>query len=155
MKAVVLAAATCLLSPRVALAQSFTDSCRANDATRAVCETEARLTAALRRNDANRLEQIYAQDFTLINYRGRRVDRAAVLAAIRSGALHFDSLTTSDLHLQVEGNVALLTGQQHQVAREPGTGETAHPQRVRFTHVYIQRGGKWLLLASQITPIAR
>lgn len=128
-------------------------SCQVSEAARAVCAVEAKLTEALRLNDAARLSEIYADEFLLINYRGRQVDKNAVLAAIRSGALHFDSLSTSQLETRVYGEVALVTGVQRQVAREPGADTTAHPANVRFTHLYVLSDGRWRLTKSQITPI--
>ena len=128
-------------------------SCQTSEATRAVCVVEARLTEALRLNDTLRLSAIYADEFGLINYRGREVDRNGVLAAFSSGALRFDSLSTSELDVRAYGEVAIVTGIQHQVAREPGGDGKAHPAKVRFTHVYVLRDNRWRLAKSQITPV--
>ena len=142
-----------LLSPGFGLAQPSANACFGSEAARALCAIESELTAALRRNDASRLAQIYAEEFQLVNYRGRKVGKAAVLTAIRTGTLRFDSLSTSELEVRVYGNVGVIWGVQHQVAREPGNDEQAHPKDVRFTHVYVARDGHWLLVSSQITPI--
>lgn len=133
--------------------RTYLESCALNAAARAVCETEARLTDALRRNDATLLSDIYSDDFQLVNYRGRVVDKAAVLSAFRTGALRFDSLATSELQLRLYTGTAVITGRQHQVAREPGPDPTAHPKDVRFTHVYLLADGRWHLAASHITPV--
>jgi hypothetical protein len=55
--------------------------------------------------------------------------------------------------MRVYGSVAIITGRQQQVAREPGGDEQAHPQDVRFTHVYVLRDKRWHLVASHITPV--
>jgi ketosteroid isomerase-like protein len=137
------------------LAQGARDrgSCQAGDAERAVCAEETRLTDGLRRNDTDLLARIYAEDFQLINYRGTQVNKARVLDALRAGTLRFDSLTTSELAVAIYGGAAVVTGRQHQVAREPGAGQDAHPKDVRFTHVFVQTAGQWGLAVSQITPI--
>ena len=57
--------------------------------------------------------------------------------------------------MRIYGGLGVITGRQHQVAREPGAGDEAHPKDVRFTHIYAQHEGKWLLVASQITPISQ
>lgn len=147
-----LAVAAGFAAPSLAAGQSATVTCDANANARSLCNTETALTDALRRNDASGLSQIYDDQFRLINFRGRRIDRAAVLAAINSGALRFESLTTSQLELSLYGNTGIVTGVQDQVAREPG-GDSAHPQQVRFTHVYVLRDGRWRLVSSQITPL--
>ena len=127
--------------------------CQMSDPAQAVCAVETRLTAALRQNDAERLGAIYADDFQLINYRGTRIAKPGVLAALRAGTLRFDSLTTSDLDVRIYGAAAVVTGRQSQIAREPGRGDATHPADVRFSHVYVRTRGHWRLVSSQITPI--
>ena len=142
-----------LVSPEVMVAQEYATDCQKTDQARAVCALEAALTEALRHNDATKLVEFYAHDFLLINYRGREVEKQGVLTALRTGTLRFDSLTTSELRLRLFDSAAVITGRQRQVAREPGADDQAHPSDVRFTHVYVRRGGRWLLMSTQITPI--
>jgi ketosteroid isomerase-like protein len=132
--------------------QDYRVACQASDA-RALCDAEASVTDALRRNSAGTLADSYADEFQLINFRGTQVNKAGVLAAIRSGALRFENLSTSELQLRIYGNTGVITGRQLQVAREPGADNQAHPNDVRFTHIYVLRGGRWQLVISQITPI--
>lgn len=127
--------------------------CDANDRARSLCAVEKQLTDALARNDAAGLSQIYADDFQLINFRGKRLDKTAVLSAITSGALRFDSLTASEVEIRIYGETGVVTGIQHQVAREPGGDGQAHPGNVRFTHIYVLHDGRWRLVSSQITPL--
>jgi uncharacterized protein (TIGR02246 family) len=135
------------------LGQSYSLACDGSDSTRALCDAEAALTEALRRNDAIKLSEIYDDEFQLINFRGTQVGKTAVLASIRSGAFRFEALSTSELQVRIYGSAGVITGRQHQVAREPGGDQQAHPNDVRFTHVYVLRDGRWRLMASQITPI--
>lgn len=141
--------------PYVAASQTATVTCDTNLSARTMCSAETALTEALRRNDAGGLSQIYDDDFRLINFRGRRIDKAGVLAAIKSGALRFESLTTSQVELSLYGDLGIVAGVQNQVAREPGGDGTAHPNTVRFTHIYVRRDGRWRLVSSQITPILK
>jgi Domain of unknown function (DUF4440) len=113
-------AAFAFVLPSLLAAQVPSDECRASEAAQSLCAAEAMLTGALRRNDVDALARIYADEFQLVNYRGTRVDRAAVLAAVKTGALRFDSLTTSGLVVRVYGITGVISGVQHQVAREPG-----------------------------------
>ena len=141
--------------PLVAASQGAIVTCDSNASARALCAVEKALTEALQHNDANGLAQIYDDDFWLINFRGRRIDKTGVLAAIESGALRFESLSTSDVRLSLSDNVGIVTGVQNQIAREPGGDGSAHPQQVRFTHLYVLRDGRWRLVTSQITPILK
>lgn len=153
LNAVLVVLATWLAPAALALAQSYEVDCQATGSAKALCDTEAALTEALRRNDTTKLAEIYASDFQLVNFRGRQVDKAGVLGAIRSGVLRFDALSTSGLQVRIYGNAGVITGHQRQVAREPGADERAHPKDVRFTHVYVLRESRWQLVTSQITPI--
>lgn len=128
--------------------------CADSRAQREVCAVDARLADAFRRNAADAIADIYADDFVLINFRGTRVDKARVLGALRSGQLRFDSLAVLDADVRVYGTTAIVTGRQYHVAREPGPDTTAHAKEVAVTKVYILRRGKWQLVTMQITPIA-
>jgi uncharacterized protein (TIGR02246 family) len=128
-------------------------ACPTSDAAKAICAIEARLTEALRRNDVDRLAEIYADDFQLINYRGTRITRSGILGALRAGTLRFDSIATSEVDVRIHGATVVVTGRQFQIAREPGRDEAAHPAYVRFSHVYVLSGEQWHLVSSQNTPI--
>ena len=153
MKTVILFLLFYMTAEGLAQGPTVAAGCEVGDAARTLCEMELRLTEALRRNDADALSRIYADEFHLVNFRGTRVDKAAVLRALREGRLRFDSLVVSELHVRVYGDLGIISGRQNQVAREPGPDATPHPKIVRFTHVYVRREGTWQLIASQITPI--
>ena len=137
----------------IASTQARSTSCQANDTTRALCAVEAQVIEALRRNDVDRLTVLYEDDFAVINFRGRLINKAGVLSALQSGALRFDSLTNTDLQVRVHQSMGVITGIQHQVAREPGGDGQAHSKDVRYTNLYVHRRGSWRLVSTQITPI--
>lgn len=153
MKVAVIALGMLLVLPSLAVGQAGSTGCEAGNTARALCASEVALTEAWRQNDIAKLSELYADDCQLINYRGRKIDRTGVLAALRSGLLRFDSLATSDVQVRIYGGAGLVSGVQHQVAREPGGDNRAHSKDVRYTHVYLLREGRWRLVASQITPI--
>jgi hypothetical protein len=49
--------------------------------------------------------------------------------------------------VRVSGAMAVATG-----LRAIGTAQGS--RQVRFTHVYVERGGSWKLMSSQVTPVA-
>lgn len=104
--------------------------------------------------DADGLAAIYADDFQLVNFRGTRLGKSGILAALREGTLRFDSLAISDVEVRIHDAAGVVTGRQFHIAREPGRDTTAHPADVRFSRVYVRSRGVWRLVFSQITPIA-
>ena len=132
-----------------AQSDTATVSCE-NEWARTVCAVENQLADAVRQNDATAISRIYADDFILINYRGITLDKRTVLRALQSNALHFDSLIVNERRPRVYGTTAVITGSYHQRSNVRGTAE---PSDVRFTHVYVFRGGKWQLEVAQITAM--
>jgi ketosteroid isomerase-like protein len=128
--------------------------CADSRAQREVCAVDAQLVDAFRRNAADAIADIYADDLVLINFRGTRVDKTGVLGALRSSQLRFDSLAVLDAEVRAYGTTAIVTGRHYHVAREPGPDTTAHAKQVAVTKVYVMRNGKWQLVSMQITPIA-
>jgi hypothetical protein len=63
------------------LGPGYNLACDGSDSTRALCDAEAALSEALRRNDAIKLSEIYDDEFQLINFRGTQVDKTALQQA--------------------------------------------------------------------------
>ena len=55
------------------------------------------------------------------------------------------------MDVRLEGNTGIITGVYHLKGRDE-KGQ-ALDRRIRFTDVYVKRDGRWLVLASQGTPI--
>lgn len=102
---------------------------------------------AIERRDAAALDCLLARDFTDINWRGQVVTRAEMLdkfAAKPRVALKLDGLS-----IDVVGDMAIVRGRNTQ------TGLQGQPMgSVRFTDVFVYRGGAWRALRAQETVIA-
>ncbi|GAC1696645.1 MAG: hypothetical protein NVS9B3_14540 [Gemmatimonadaceae bacterium] len=105
---------------------------------------------ASRRNDADALERIYAQDYFFTDSRGGTADRRRQLEAVRSGAVVFDTLAVSDERVRVYGDAAVVTFRRRQVAHVSGD---PRPRDVRVTDVFARLDGRWQLVAAQVTAI--
>lgn len=65
------------------------------------------LAAALSKNDVAALDRIYADDYMVTNENGVMSDKATRLAAIKSGALKFESVNFTEIKVNVYGDAAV------------------------------------------------
>jgi ketosteroid isomerase-like protein len=106
---------------------------------------------AVLKGDTAALDQMTADDYTVINISGQLLTKAQVFEAIKSGDLKYDQLENNDIQVRVYGDTAVLTGRTTQKGQFKGkdiSGQT------RFTRVYLKQHGKWQAVAFQATRIA-
>jgi ketosteroid isomerase-like protein len=114
--------------------------------------TERRFFTALVEADVDGLDRVLADDFLLIDVMaGSEVPRDALLAVIGSGQLVFESITPLDSRVRSYPGTAIVTGSTRMSGRFEGTPFAASS---RYTHVYVERQGRWRLVAAQGTQIA-
>ncbi len=103
------------------------------------------------KNDAAFFERVLADEWTIITPDGKALDKAQHLREMKDGTLKVESSETLEMKVRVYGDAAVITGRGRWKAKDKGEpiGGT-----VRWTDVYIKRGGKWQCVASQVTPIA-
>jgi ketosteroid isomerase-like protein len=77
-------------------------------------------------------------------------------ALIKSGRFHWETFEQRDLHMEILGDCAVVTGELTLRGSGAKWGQlhtwTADPNAsfdgtIRFTHVYVRRDGAWLLIA--------
>lgn len=108
--------------------------------------------SALVTGQTKRLQDLMTDDFLLVDVmRGGLVSGRDLVAAIDSGALKFSTIdplsaTTTRIH----GTAALVTGETRMHGLFQGQPWAAHS---RYTHVYVQEGGRWRMVSAQGTPI--
>lgn len=112
---------------------------------------EQQFRAALIEGDAEALDRLLAEDFALADLQGGEQPKAALLALIRSGQLNFEAIEPVETRARLYGRTAVITGRTQIRGRFAQTSFAAHS---RFTHVFIEQRGRWLLVAAQGTPIA-
>jgi ketosteroid isomerase-like protein len=109
---------------------------------------DKRLADAESRGDAAAVEKILAPDYTLVDTTGRVVTRAQALAGMRSAErAHTASMATSDYSVKIYGDVAIMT---HAAVMKAGPDAT---ERLRTTHVWVKRDGRWQLSSDQCTAV--
>lgn len=112
---------------------------------------ENRLAAAWVEGDRSFIEQVLAEDWSVIDLTGRVLRRAEVLEeAFGSKDRKIVSMQIDDLSVRSFGVWAIVTG------RTQAAGEyrdVAAQVTLRFTDVFAYRDGAWRIVASQATLI--
>jgi hypothetical protein len=90
-------------------------------------------------------QRIVADDYLGTEPDGRRITKADVLAEVKAGdALESNRLNEDDVKIRFYGNVAVVNGSESW-KRKPD-GKTG---RFIWTDVFVNRNGKWQVVASQ------
>jgi hypothetical protein len=112
---------------------------------------EAAWAKAVVTRDAAALNRIVAADWTGQNERGKMYNRATMIQHTVAGEEKLSAMTNHDVHVRFIGNDhAIVQGMDN----ETGTmkGKPVHDV-YSWTDVYEKRGGQWVAIASQNTPI--
>jgi ketosteroid isomerase-like protein len=107
--------------------------------------------AAFARNDTAFFDRILADDWTLISPDGEAKTKARVQREMKDGTFKVESGETLELKARVYGDAGVVTGRTRLKATYKGKPVRSTD---RWTDVYIRRGGKWLCVSSQATPVA-
>ena len=97
-------------------------------------------------------ERNLAENYSGISSRtGKLMTKADEIADIKNRKDAFTSVAASDMQVRVEGDTGVVTGVYHMKGRD----EKGQPvdRRIRYTDVYVKRDGRWMVLASQGTPM--
>lgn len=108
------------------------------------------VTEAIRARDRETLERIYADDFTHTHASGRVDNKRQRITALVSGEPTIESAEADDVNIRTYGaTTAIITGQ----STIRSQGENQSSTRYRWIAVYVRRGSRWQLVASQATRI--
>ena len=114
-------------------------------------ELEQKLVASASSNDWRFWDQVVAPEWTWIDPFGRTLDKPATLAMLKSFKGSIQSAKLYDVQVRFfTDDVAMVTG----TLTESGSmqGKTVRTVN-RSTDILVERGGKWLIVASQSTPV--
>jgi ketosteroid isomerase-like protein len=108
---------------------------------------------ALRASDVERLDQLLAQDFLVVDViSGAVIERAAFIAALRDGLLEFQRVHLIERVTREYGDVAIIVGRTD---LSGSFDEASFTAASRYTHVLRRdRDGLWRLVSGQGTRIA-
>jgi ketosteroid isomerase-like protein len=120
---------------------------------RQVLATDDRRLDALRRGDSAPLQQIYADDYTLVTSTGGVVrTKLEQINDIKSGRVRYGTIQVAERAVRIYGDVAIVLSREKisilQDSRQVG-GD------IRFTRTYKKFGNQWRVIATQGTAIAQ
>ena len=110
---------------------------------------------AIQRGDFAALNKLLAEDFTVNSPRNEIVKgREGVFALIRSGVVNYSSFVREPEAVLVYENTVVVMGLESikPTGNAPGAGQTV---RRRYTNIWVERNGKWLLTARHASVICQ
>jgi ketosteroid isomerase-like protein len=122
---------------------------------RLTAESEVRVAErqrfeAMLKQDAAALDTLLDADLTYVHTGGDLETKAQFVELIRSKKLIYESIAPSEVRVRVHDGLALATGRSQMRVRN-ATGVSSFG--IRFTEVYVRRGGRWLLTAWEATKL--
>ncbi len=111
-----------------------------------ILEAEERLGLAMLDSDVKVLDELLAPELIFTNHLGQVLGKQDDLAAHRSGKFKIEVLTPSDRHIQLKGNVAIVSVKVHLIGSYDGAG---FDNDLRFTRVWnLASNQNWQLVAA-------
>ena len=105
---------------------------------------------ALKKNDLEKLPQIYSDDYMLVRPDGSAFTKAQILDDLKAHAMSFHSIELTNERIRIYGPVGVLTGDSKTITvRDGKESET----RFRLVAVYSKRGGRIELVHFQSSPL--
>jgi len=119
--------------------------------TEAVLGLEQQWEDALTKSDVAALDKLYDTTIVYTHSNGKVDTKTTYIAAIRSGAVKYESMKRDDIKMSLYGHTAVVTCHWtvHVLARGNKTDLDA-----RYLHVYVEQPDGWKLVAHESTKIA-
>ena len=131
-------------------AQKTTDTTQASDI-KELERLETVWNEAHERGDADALNALWADDLEVAVPRMALMTKAGALSFARSGQMKFLSYKTSEIHVRVYDNAAVVTGRLHR--RRTMNGREISDDW-RFTKVYVRESNKWRVVSFHASEAA-
>ena len=104
------------------------------------------------KNDVEATERLLADDWMNTNANGTVTTKPQLIALLKSSPFSFISIEDEEVMIRsYEGAAAVVTGRS--VRKRSGSDGKVIAQQFRFTRVYVNRAGRWQVVAAQSTPI--
>jgi ketosteroid isomerase-like protein len=148
-----LAALVVLASLGTAVAQARTNMPRAerHEIRREIDQMEEAWRVAILHRNVEAMDGLLSEDYIAITANGMLESKEQTLEAMKTGALHFDSIGLSDRKVRFYGKTALVTSKA-EVSGNSGAGDLVGAYR--FTRVYVRDGhGDWKIVSFEASPI--
>lgn len=124
---------------------------RADSAASEVLAAEDARIAATTGADIPALEKILADDLTYIHASGKVDTKASLIAAIRSGEVHYFSWAPKKRNVRVTGDAAVLDGEYLVHVTDRRVKPEPFDVNIFILAMYARRNGQWQQIAWQST----
>ena len=115
-------------------------------------ELERRFIDGFVQPDIAKLNQVLAPDITITHSNGVIVNKTQYLEEFRRGEVKYSySVIDGDYRIRVYEDAAVVTGRATSKGMDHGEEFVRH---IRFTRVYINRSGRWRMVALQATRLS-
>ena len=121
-----------------------------DDPVQPVLDLQHRWVEALLKADTESLDAILEDTYVDTDESGSRLDKPAILEALKSGDLKLDSITLLETEVYRYGNAAVLIGASAQSGSFQG--KPIAP-KILFTATLILRNRKWIAVAAHRTAV--
>ncbi len=98
-----------------------------------------------RRGDVAAMDALLADDFIITVEDGTTFSKTGFIARSGNPGLQVETSDMSDLQVRMHGNTAVVTGAYHEKGSDRGK---RYEYRDRLTDVWMNRDGRWRLVAS-------
>ena len=126
-------------------------SASAEDVQDQLKKMETDRAAAVVKGDVAALEKVTSDDYSLINMNGQMSDKSQMISNFKSGQTKLTSDEVSEMKVRVYGDTAVVTGKADIKGTLGGKDATG---QIRFTRVYVKKGGRWQSVAFQQTRVS-
>lgn len=105
---------------------------------------------ALLEEDSNALNNVLADDFSIVSFDGRQIDRDMLSQAVAQGYLTVETGMLSGSRTRDYGDVGVVTGTWNVKGKIESNG---FQNEVTYTVVSVKKGGSWKVATVQLTPV--
>ena len=102
--------------------------------------------------DYKTVEEIMADDWTGIDFRGMTITKEESIQELKSGESSNQSVELGEMTVKVYGNTAVVIGSDAEKSTYHGKDSSG---KYAWMDVFVKRGGRWQAVASQSTKMAK
>ena len=116
----------------------------------AVRQMEEELRVAITKGDMKAYGRLVSDDYVFTNQDAVVRTKAQMVSAYDSGSIKYESVVFDEIKVHAYGDTAVVTGRN--TAKGKDNGKDFDGQ-FRYTRVYVNRQGRWQIVATQATRI--
>jgi ketosteroid isomerase-like protein len=116
----------------------------------ALKQIERDWTDAQKNRDADKLNQIIADDWIGVGYDGNKTNKQDFINDVKSGASKLESFTFADMDVKILGNIAIVQGGDTEKSSTHGDDTSG---KWVWTDVFVKRDGRWQAVRSQSAKV--